>query len=453
MKKKLFLTCALTLFAFDVCAENLIDAFVMTYQSNPELKSERAKLKTLDENLSQANSSFRPKVSLVSDISHVDSELELESGVKSDSNRQPYGASVVLNQSLFSGFESVASKKSAENLIKAGRFSLVSKEQDLLLETAKAYMSVVHADASLGLNFNKEQVYKKHVDEAKKRYEIGEITITDYSQSEARYEGAKAERISAEGLLENAKAYYQSVTGAFPENLDKNVTPPSEMILSEFDDVLNIALKENPLIKMSMFSEKSARNDVAKSGSGLLPSLDGRLSGTYGENQQYKNDEYKELKATATLNIPLYEGGLYYSKVRQAKEIANQKRLDTEALRLDIKKSVTETWQNLNAIKARIKAYDSQIKAYEVALLSMEKEWEIGTKTIIDVMDAEQDLLDAKLNMVTAKRDEVVESFSLISLTGGLLLSNFDVAINLYNPLENYDKVKNKWIGTGESNK
>ena len=447
--KRVFFGLSVLLFSTSLSAETLEEAFLASYQNNPTLKAERAKLRATDETYSQASSGWRPNLKVVGDVSYVDSSLKLKDGVRNDSDRVPYGGKVVLTQPIFSGYETVASQKSAENSIKAGRYSLKKVEQDLLTSTAKAYTGVVCAEAALRLNQNKEQVYHKHVEESKQKYEVGEITVTDYAQSEARYEGAKADRIASEGDLKNAKTYYETVTGVAPVKIDEFPPIPLALMNDNLDDTLNKALTDNPEIMSAVYMEKSARNDVTKAGSALLPSLDASASGSLGRNQQYDDDKYREFKAVATLTIPLYEAGFSYSKVRQAKQIANQKRLDIDTVRLKVKNNVFESWENLVATKAKLNAYKSQIKAYEIAVESTRREWEVGTKTMVDVMDAEQDLLDAKLNEIKAKGDEVVESFNLIALCGNLTMDNLNIGAEIYDPVANYEKVKGKWFGTG----
>jgi outer membrane protein len=304
---------------------------------------------------------------------------------------------------------------------------------------------VVRDQAVVELNVNNEQVLARQLEAARDRFEVGEITRTDVHQAEARLSGATADRIKAEGDLQASRAAYVKVIGEAPGGLEETA-PPTDFPAG-LPQALTIALDENPSVISAEFNQAAARDNVDQVRGELLPSVD--LSGSAARafeasSETSRSDSYT---GKVTLTVPLYQSGSVYSRLRQARqELASKRNLVGEAKR-DAEEQVTRAWETLQSTKARIRSYDAQITAAEVALEGVQREAAVGSRTVLDVLDAEQELLDAKVNLVRAKRDELVASFDLKSALGRLTATALGLEVDVYDPAAHYGEVRGKWTG------
>lgn len=434
-------------------AQSLEAALAAAYTNNPTLDAARADLRAVDEGVSQALAGWRPSLSVAGDAGVTAAMSNSYSGTARNQHREPKSLTLSLSENLYEGGQTTAAIRYAENSVRAQRASLHVSEQTVLLDAATAYMNVVRDQAVVELNINNEQVLRRQLEAAQDRFQVGEITRTDVSQAEARLSGATASRIKAEGDLQASRAGYAKVVGMPPEKLDG--AKPLVDLPADFADALGIALKENPLVSSAEYSEAAARDNAEKIRGELLPSLD--LTGSaarslQGSTETSRTDSYT---GKVTLTVPLYQSGSVYSRLRAARQSVASKTFGVGKARRDVQEQVSRTWETLQSTKASILSYQAQITAAEVALEGVQREAAVGSRTVLDVLDAEQELLNAKVSLVRAQRDELVASFELKSALGRLTAQALALNVKIYDPAEHYGEVRDKWVGgrsTGDAN-
>lgn len=437
------LTCALSvaIAGVGVRAENLQGAMAKAYANNPALQSARAALKITDENVPQALSGWRPSLSVSStagkDYSDTDPGPIRE--------LTPLSGSVQVVQPLFSGGGTIAATQRAEADVLASRAGLDAAEQDVLLAAVTVYVDMIRDEANLELTRKNEEVLEQEQIATKERFDVGEVTKTDVAQSEARLARATANRISAEGALAVSAASYERVIGEPPVALED--VPDLPPLPKNLRDAIDRAIDNNPIIAQARFNEESAKHGTRVALANILPTVD--LVGSLQSSDETALADIRTKGASVSLRttIPLYQSGSVHSLVRQAKQTRNQRRIQIELARRQIVEQTTQAWQGLSTTRSNLLARQKEIEANEVALEGVKMEATVGARTILDVLDAEQELLDARVAFIVAKRDEYVAAYQLISAIGDLRAAQLQLPTKLYDPTVHYDKVKYRWIG------
>jgi outer membrane protein len=431
-------------------AQTIEEVLAQTYRTNPQLSADRARLRALDEGVPRALSNWRPVVTLSAQAGRARDRLRTENDVgttvSNDQLRTPEVASLQIQQPLYRGGRTLAETSRAENVVLQGRAQLQSTEQSVLLDAATAYTNLLQDQAVLDLNINNEQVLQRQLDAARDRFQVGEITRTDVSQAEARLSRARADRIQAEGNLTSSRANYLRIVGELPARLSPARVPA--VIPTTEADALSAAAAENPAVVAARYSERAARDDIDLVSGELLPtvSLQGTLSRQHETQTAGLERDVGEI--TAVLSVPLYQAGSVDARVREAKQTASQRRILVEDTVRRAREDATRTWEALTTARARIQAFQSQIRANEIALEGVEQEARVGSRTVLDVLDAEQELLDAKVNLVRAQRDEIVSGFQLAAAMGRLTAQNLKLPVEVYDPTIYYRRTRDRWIGT-----
>jgi TolC family type I secretion outer membrane protein len=431
-------------------AQSLTDALISAYSNNPTLQAQRASLRAVDEEAPQALSNWRPTISATSDFTREITRRNTRADGKKRAVQSPRGVELTVSQPLFRGFRTQAAISSAENEIRAARNRLLNVEQETLLDAVTAYMDVVRNQAILELNIGNQQVLRRQLEAADDRFEVGEITRTDVSQAKARLSGATAERIQAEGNLEISRATYLNVIGEVPGKL---VRPTKDFAdLPEHKNAaLNLAEKIHPTVKAAIYDERAAHDDVKETEGELLPRLTLNGAINYRNELVTDSDFSTERSIGATLTVPLYQSGSVYSRIRQAKQTAGQQRRLVDQARRTVQEGASQAWQTLLTVRARIESFKAQVEANEIALEGVQREAAVGSRTVLDILDAEQELLDAKVNLVGAQRDETVAIFSVKSTTGQLTAEQLKLKVDIYDPFKHYNEIRGKWFGTQAS--
>lgn len=424
-------------------AETLDEALAKAYASNPTLLSARASLRSIDENMTQALSGYRPTLGASGTMSAKQQETVSNPGVYQKT--KPQTLSLNLNQSLFAGGRTMSAVSSAENVIHAQRARLQSVEQSVLLDAATAYSDVLRDQAVLELNIKNEEVLGRHLEATRDRFNVGEITRTDVHQAEARLAGATANRIQSKGVLAASRASYANVVGEAPGALVKPVL--TVLLPAGLNEALNRA-EENPAFIAASYDEKAALDGIKGANGKLLPSIDLSGSANRSVDTSYTGSWSNTFEAKVTMSVPLYQSGAAYSQVRQARQKAAAARLDLEQSRRDVGEEVRRAWLNVEVTQARIESINTQVLAAETALEGVQREASVGSRTVLDVLDSEQELLDARVNLVKSQRDETVVALSLLSSIGRLTATDLNLVVDLYDTDRHYQGVRNKWFGT-----
>lgn len=426
-------------------AQTLEEALAAAYQSNPTLGAQRAQVRQVDERVAQALSGWRPTIEAFGEVSAQ--RRDFDAAGKQDTVPREIGARIV--QPLFRGGRTIAATRAAENAVRAERARLLAAEQSVLLNAVVAYINVLAADAVLDFEVQNEQRLARFLEATRDRFEVGEVTRTDVFQAEARLARATADRVQREGDVEVARAEYRRVIGSPPRSL-KLPSVPKELPAG-VDAAVAMASDNNPQVLAAEYEEKSNRDRVDQARGELLPELN--LSGSAAKQYEiFGNDvDSDEFRATVNLTVPLYQSGAEYSRLREAKQAAAESRQVVDDARRQAIRSATQAWNELNASRARVKAFGTEVKANEVAVEGVEREQAVGTRTVLDVLDTQQDLIDSQRNLVIAKRDEIRFAYQLREAIGTLTAEQLRLPVEYYDPARHYEEVRGKWFGGSSS--
>ncbi|MEE8294642.1 MAG: TolC family outer membrane protein [Sphingomonadales bacterium] len=437
--------------ASPVSAETLQEALSMAYVNNPDLRAQRAALRATDEQVSQANLAVMP--SLNGFVSYDRSNrLIIESPLNPPQKLFNRFLQLRIDQPLFAGFTRIFNRKQAKSLVMAGRAQLLNTEQTVFLQAATGYMDVLRDGAIYELNVNNVQVLARQKEASDARFTVGEITRTDVAQSEASLAGAVAQRLTSQANLSTSRAIYRQVIGQFPGTLAP--APDLPPLPGGLEEAWGVALGQNPQIHFAMYVEEAAGHAVSSSKGVLLPTANGFLttsrftgSQTFGGGVSSISAETKT--AGVNITIPFFQGGRQYSTIRANKQVRSQRMLELTSAQNAVRAQTEAAFMTYQARLSSITSNQSAVDANSIALEGTRQEESVGARTILDVLNAEQALLNSRVNLVTAERDEYVAGFFLLQALGQLNASALDLPVELYDPEENYKNVRFKFWGWG----
>ncbi len=427
-------------------AETLESALAATYLSNPQLLAKRAHSRAIHESVPQALAHWRPHLTLSLQGSH--GHYEDSSASTSSHARTARSGSVGITQALYRGGRTVAATTEAEARVQAEWAQLIDVEQTVLRNAAQAYLDVVRDQAVLALNMNSEQVLRHQLVAARDRFRVGEITQTDVAQAEARLARTTAVRLAAEGTLQSSRATYEQVVGTMPGQLAFPQAPPN--LPTSLSEAIESAASVNPVVNATEHTAQAAQHSIIQIRGELRPtvSLEGRLSRNWNQTDRDSRTRTESAEVMLTIKVPLYQQGAVYARLREAKHTASQRRLESDQSRRVAIESVTQAWEGLQSARTQIESFQAQILAAKVALNGAKREAQVGSRTVLDVLNAEQELLDSRVALVRAKRDQLYTSYKLLSAMGRMTASTLGLAVDLYDPSVHYRTVRAQWLGT-----
>ena len=421
-------------------AQTLEEALVVAYQNSPVLQAERARLRAVDEEVPEALAGWRPTIEIAGDAGLAHSDTDGERPFAESHSVAPFGYGLSVIAPLYQGGRVPAEIESAESRVEAGRAQLLAVEQQILLDTVVAYMDVLRFRAEIELSRSSERVVGRQLQAARDRLEVGEVTRTDVALAEARLAQAGAERVAAEGGLMSAHAFYRQVTGDAPATL---TWPPPPTGLPESEDAAQeTAVDANPTIEARSFIARAAEADIEAAAALLRPQVAIRGDYRHRFDPSEAIDETTDATVMATLRVPIYQGGATNARIRQARQVATQRRLELDQARRTVRELVSHAWEGLLAARAQIEAFESQVAAAAVALDGVEQETRVGLRTTLDVLDAEQDHFRAQINLVRAQREEIVAAYQVKAAIGMLTARHLGLPVELYDPAAHYSSVR-----------
>jgi len=435
-------------------AETLHEAMAMAYQGNPNLQAARAQLRATDEQVPIAISGWRPTLSVNGTLSRNRSETIIPTGTSGPGTVTAAGVTLrtqeqvvgQFTQPLFRGFKTVAGIAQATDQVSAQRARLEATEAQVMLQVATAYMDVLEYQAVVDLTRNQVQVLSRQLEATNDRFRVGEITRTDVAQSEASLAGARASLVQAEGLLQQARSAYDNVVGKPPENLVHPALPAN--LPTTLDVAVSTAIAENPNYMAADFTAKAADENITVVRGDLLPSINVVGQYTRGWNTVANDSKVTGIVATAQVVVPLYQQGAEYARLRQAKHLASQSRSLADQAKLDARNFATTAWESLQSNTAQNTSYAAQISANEIALEGVQREAEVGSRTVLDVLNAEQTLLNSRVNLVRSQHDQAIAAHQLLSAMGALTASDLNLNVPIYDPIAHFNDVKYKAFGS-----
>ena len=425
-----------------VQGQSLEESLVSAYLGNPEIEAQRAAVRAADELVAQALSGWRPTLQIVSNANTSDIKSPGRDGrVDSTSN------SLTIDQNIYEGGATQANTRRAERLVRVERARLATVEQDVLLRAATAYTSLLNDLAVLELAVQNESRLRRQLRATRDRFDVGEVTRTDVAQADARVAGAISERVRAAGTIEASRAAFRNVIDLEPESL---IPPdPLKNLPASESEAQQLAKSLNPSILAAQFNLAAAKEDIDVAESALYPrlSVNGELN--YTDEPSLSVPWQRVAAIGATLSVPLYQGGGEYAQIRQSKQTVRQRQADLDSVYRAVREEVTSAWQALVTARSSIESIAEQVRAAEIALDGSRQEALVGQRTTLDVLDQENDLFQAEVDLVSAQRDEIVASYRLKAAVGALRTDQIDLPVEPYDVEANYKDVRSRWFGLG----
>jgi outer membrane protein len=432
----------------------LAEALAATYTNQPLLQAERAKVRATDENVPAALAGWRPTVQFSGSGGYGDGitrgySYTLGRVANSPAPRLIGTAAVQTQQTLYNGGKTQATINHAKNAVMAERANLIAQEQSSFTNAVNAYVGVISAQQQLDLNRNNEVVLAKQLQATNDRFRVGEITRTDVAQAEAALAGATAQRQTSEGQLEAARGTFQQIIGVLPP---PDLVPPQPLALGLKNETEAVAMAadNNPQVISAQFNDAAAKDQVDIAFAALLPSV--TLQGQIFQQNNASSwaTQSNGYQVTANLAVPIYQGGTEYAAVRQAKQQQQiTERQLADARRTAVQNAV-QAWETLVAARAAADSTRSQIRANEIALEGVEREAIVGSRTTLDVLNAQQLLLNSRTTLVQNLAQLITASYGVAAAIGRLTARDMHLPVPLYDETAYYNAVKNRWVGLGD---
>ena len=430
------------------CAETLPNALVRAYQSNPQLNAERAKLRSTDEGVPQALSGYRPQVTVGLSAGLISLRNLLPDGTGQSAQLRPWMAGITLNQTLFNGYKTGNTVRQAEAQIRSGRESQRAVEQSVLLDGATAYMGVLSNQSLVEAQRLNVQFLRETLETTRTRLRVGDVPPTDVAQAEARYARATADLNNAEVALAISQATYTQVIGVAPGQL-VTAEPADRLLPRTRDEAIALARRENPTIVGATYDVDAAQFAVSIAESALYPTLgvQGNVSRNVQTDTTLGTTRTDQASIIGTLNMPIYDGGLAASQVRQAKEGLTQNRVLLDRVRAQAETATIAAWATHEGAKTGLAAAQAEVRASTIALDGVRKEALAGKRTTLEVLNSQQDLILARARLIAAQQDRVVASYTLLSAIGHLDRAHLALKSQDYDPQTHYQQVRDVWHG------
>lgn len=442
-------------------AETLTGALARAYRNNQNLNVARAQLRATDENVPQAKSGLRPFINANGSANAA--QLRSTRGDNQPSTRtrnNNLAFNVTIDQTLFDGFQTPNNIRSAEATVKASQQNLSNTEQNTLLDAVTVYMDVLRDRQIAAFRRQNLAFLQEQVRAAGARFDVGEGTRTDVAQAQSQQALAAALLNSALAQVATSESNYVQIIGDLPKDLSPG-RQPKDLIPASIASALAISQKEHPAILATLYTVDAAAFQVKSAEGRLLPtlSLNGTASDQYnltatspnlglpGVDPNVGTENQATLSVEARLTIPIYQGGLVSSQIRQFKEVLGQRMIEVDSARDQVRTAVATAWAQLQAARANVIGYNAQVSAARLALNGVIEERNVGQRTTLDVLDAQADVITAQILLVGAQHDEVVAGYQLASGVGRLSAERLHLDVAVYRPQEHYDAVKDKWYG------
>ncbi|WGD48651.1 TolC family outer membrane protein [Bradyrhizobium sp. CB1650] len=435
-------------------ADTIEAALVRAYQNNPQLNAQRAQVRSTDENVPQALSGYRPKVALTASVGVQYTDTNITSGgspstlVRTETHgvNAPRSAGVTVTQNLFNGNQTANRTRAAESQVSGSREALRVMEQSVLLSAATTYMDYLRDSATLEVQRSNVRVLEQTLKQTRDRFNVGEVTRTDVAQSEAQLAAGKTQALQAESNLVTTRANFRRIIGNEPENLAPG-SPVDRFLPGTLASSVSLSLVENPNVTAAMYGIDVNYLQVKINEGALLPTINFQVAATQSYEQTMTIFRSFGASAVAQVSAPIYQGGAEYALIRQSKENLAQQRLNLETTRDQTRANVVQSWGQLQAGKAQVASAQAQVTASEIALNGVREEAKAGQRTTLDVLNAQQALVNARVALVTAQHDRVVASYSVLSSVGRLSPQVLGLATTTYDPSVHYHQVRDSWAG------
>src|ERR1700704_5235978 len=405
-----------------VLADTIEAALVRAYQNNPQLNAQRASVRSTDENVPQALSGYRPRVAITASAGFQYTDTNTTAGgsptaiarTEIHGTNAPRSAGLTVSQTLFNGQQTANRTRAAESQVSGSREALRVLEQTVLFSGATIYMDYLRDSAIVEVQRSNVRVLEQTLKQTKDRFNVGEVTRTDVAQSEAQLAAGRTQQLTAESNLTTTRSNFRRIIGNEPQNLAPG-SPVDRFLPGTLPGAVDLGLTQNPNVTAAMFGIDVTYLQTKINEGALLPTV--TLQGSVQQSYEQTETIFRSFGASVIgqLSIPVYQGGAEYALIRQSKETLAQQRLNLETTRDQTRASVVQAWGQLLAGKAQVASAQSQVTASEIALNGVREEAKAGQRTTLDVLNAQQALVNARVALVTAQHDPVVASYAVLN--------------------------------------
>ncbi|MBC7578193.1 MAG: TolC family outer membrane protein [Tardiphaga sp.] len=435
-----------------VLADTIEAALVRAYQNNPQLNAQRASVRVTDENVPQALSGYRPRVAVTASGGYQYSDVV--SGVVGSGGptnplhgtQVPRSVGATVTQTLFNGQQTANRTRAAEGQVSAAREGLRVLEQSVLLAGATIYMDYLRDSAIVEVQKSNVRVLEQTLKQTRDRFNVGEVTRTDVAQSEAQLAAGRTQQLTAESNLTTTRSNFRRIIGNEPNALAAG-SPVDRFLPGTLPGAIDLGLTENPNVTASMFGIDVSYLNVKVNEGALFPTVTLQASVQQSYEQTISIPRQFGAAAVAQVSVPIYQGGGEYALIRQSKETLAQQRLALEQVRDQTRASVVQAWGQLLAGRAQVSSAQAQVQASEIALNGVREEAKAGQRTTLDVLNAQQALVNARVALVTAQHDRVVASYAVLNAVGRLSPTVLKLGTTVYDPSVHYHQVRDSWVG------
>lgn len=442
----------------------LVDALATTYSNQPALLAARARLRATDETVPIALAGWRPTVSLAGTAGYGDG-VSRSYSANASNPFSPTGrglntttqtvrdfatAQATVTQNIYTGGRTQANINRSQNQVKAERATLLSQEQSSFLNTVTAYIGVIQSRQLLELNTNNEQVLARQLQATNDRYRVGEITRTDVAQAEAALAGARSNRETAYGNLQTARGTFQQIVG-YPAPDDLVEPQPLALPVKSQLEATTLASSNNPTVLTAVFNDAAAKDAVDAAFGALMPQVSLQGQSFHQLNNGSRNSSSTGYQVTANLSVPVYQGGAEYASVRQARQQQQQSERAVDDARRTAVQTAVQAWETLASARAAAQSTRAQIRANEIALEGVVREAIVGSRTTLDVLNAQQTLLNSRTSLVQNLSQLVTASYQVAAAIGRLTARDLQLPVPIYDETAYYQAVRNKWVGLGDA--
>ena len=429
-------------------ALSLKEALATAYATNPQIESARANLRATDEEVAKANAGWRPTLNL--NGAEGFQNIITDKPIHAESDRNLTNATASLNEPLFRGGRTVAEIRRAKALVRAGQAQLVNAEQTVLLDAVSAYMDVVRDSANAEYRRRNVQVLQDQLDAGNTQLNAGAITQTDVQQTQARLATARAGLSTAEGQLAASRARFERVIGRPPEMLE--AMPPLPPLPATLDEAVTKAVSMAPTLVAAQENSRAADYAIDQATSALLPQVSLSLQYQYAKNSSVigilsPSVTQREASVFVQVTVPLYQGGAEYAAVRQAKELRSQSLANVTDADRQVREFAQSAWGVFTSAQASIASNELAVQANQGAVMGVLQEQRAGERSILDILNAQQELLSGEIGLANAQHDATVAAFQLLASTGQLTARSLALDVELYDPLKHYHRDASAWIG------
>jgi TolC family type I secretion outer membrane protein len=467
------------LVASPAAAESLKDALALAYQTNTSLIAARARLRGTDEQFIQARSVALPTITGTITAGTNDSighglsgaitnpqTGQIIAGGASGSDSTQY--SVSASQNLFRGGRTGAAMDAAMANIYSARAQLISTEQQILLSVVTAYVDVRRDAEILKISENNVHLLEAQLQATRDRFDVGEITRTDVSQAEARLADARSQFSAAQAQLTASRAAYEQVVGQAPGTLDQEPELPE--LPKDLDTAYALAMQDNPDVVSANYNDVAAKANVRNAKGAMYPSVSLSASASHLDSfpnsgpLQFDGDggtnpvtgaplpnvgRTDTTSVAARLSIPIFSGNALSSQLRQAKQTESSAKYTARDTERTVRSTVSRAWSSYLASAEQIKSTEESVRANELAYEGVEAEAQVGLRTTLDVLNAEQELLGAREALVQAQAAAYVAAYALLQAVGRVTPEYLGLGVQQYDPARNLSKIKRNILGIG----